>query len=271
MMGKYAAGVKYVQYEGNDPAILDLAIKTGRIVSVTYGYSERYGGRVAHMTNLVHIDDKNACVLDNNFIGENQLEWMSRAEFLRRWKLGGNGWAVIILNPPPPPIPINNREVMIKTYKTSEEKRRKEKEYRLRLIAAGKCRDSCGNQLSPGSTRCSACLERVKATATRRKQKKKFMVMKYYGDCRCYCCGESRMPFLTIDHIHNDGARHRREIDANGSKATGDKFYTWLIINGYPYGFRVLCWNCNSGRHCNGGTCPHEEYRQQEQQYQSAA
>lgn len=114
MMKKYAPGVKYVQYEGNDPAILDLAMKTGRMVSVTYGYSERYGGRVAHMVNLVHLDDKWGCVLDNNFIGADRLEWMSRAEFLRRWKLGGGGWAVVLLNPPPPPVPIHTtRPVML--------------------------------------------------------------------------------------------------------------------------------------------------------------
>lgn len=107
MMKKYAPTAKYVQYSGNDPAILDLALKTGRIPSVTYGYSERYGGRVAHMVNLVHMDDKLACVLDNNFIGAERLEWMSRGEFLRRWKLGGGGWTVILLNPPPPPIPVN--------------------------------------------------------------------------------------------------------------------------------------------------------------------
>ena len=107
MMRKYAPSTTYVQYSGDNPAILDLAIKTGRMPSVTYGYSERYGGRVAHMVNLVHIDERIACVLDNNFIGAERLEWMSRGEFLRRWKLGGGGWTVILLNPPPPPIPVN--------------------------------------------------------------------------------------------------------------------------------------------------------------------
>lgn len=107
MMAKYAPGVKFVQYSGSSPAILDLAMKTGRMVSVTYGYSERYGTRVAHMVNLVHLDDKWAVVLDNNFPGANSLEWMPRAEFLRRWQMMGGGWAVALLNPGPPPIPIN--------------------------------------------------------------------------------------------------------------------------------------------------------------------
>lgn len=107
MMKKYAPTAKYVQYSGNDPAILDLAMKTGRMPSVTYGFSERYGGRVYHMVNLVHMDGNVACVLDNNFIGADKLEWMSRGEFLRRWKLGGGGWTVILLSAPPPPVPVN--------------------------------------------------------------------------------------------------------------------------------------------------------------------
>jgi len=107
MMQKYVPSARYVQYSGSDPAILDLAIRTGRMPSVTYGYSERYGGRVAHMVNLVHLDDRVACILDNNFIGADKLEWMSRNEFLRRWKLGGGGWAIVVLNPSPPPVPVN--------------------------------------------------------------------------------------------------------------------------------------------------------------------
>ena len=107
MMAKYAPSVKYIQYSGNDPAILDLCMKTGRMPATTYGYSERYGGRISHMVNLVHLDDKIACVLDNNFIGADRLEWMSRGEFLRRWTLGGGGWTVILLSAPPPPVPVN--------------------------------------------------------------------------------------------------------------------------------------------------------------------
>lgn len=96
----------FIQYEGRDPAILDLALRTGRMPGVTYGYGERYGQRIAHMVNLAYFDDKYACVLDNNFPGAKNLEWMSRAEFVRRWTMqGGSGWAVVFLDPPPPPVP----------------------------------------------------------------------------------------------------------------------------------------------------------------------
>jgi hypothetical protein len=111
MLKKYAPKAIYIQYTGKDTSLLKLAIKTSRMVGVTYGYSPRYGGPIAHMVNLVHLSDQWACVLDNNFPGENYYEWMSPDEFDRRWVAGSpdkSGWAVILLNPPPPPSPHNN-------------------------------------------------------------------------------------------------------------------------------------------------------------------
>jgi len=79
-------------------------------------------------------------------------------------------------------------------------------------------------------------------------------VLAAYGG-KCYCCGETEINFLTLDHPKNDGATHRI---ANG----GNPFYKWLQRNGYPKGVvRVACWNCNCGRHVNGGICPHKTKR----------
>lgn len=36
-------------------------------------------------------------------------------------------------------------------------------------------------------------------------------------------------------------------------------FLQWLKDNKYPKGFQVLCTNCNTGRHRNGGICPHKD------------
>jgi hypothetical protein len=103
MIAKYGKGTPYIQYEGHDPAILRLALKTGRMPSVTYdGHDPHYSGSIAHMVNLIYLDDKEACILDNNFIDE--LVWMSAKEFSERWT-GDGGWAVILLAPPPPPPP----------------------------------------------------------------------------------------------------------------------------------------------------------------------
>ena len=76
-----------------------------------------------------------------------------------------------------------------------------------------------------------------------------------YGGYRCACCGIDEPLFLTLDHMNNDGVRHRRRIGKGGT------FYTWLRKRGYPPGFQVLCSNCNHGRFRNGGVCPHK-YRQ---------
>ena len=74
-----------------------------------------------------------------------------------------------------------------------------------------------------------------------------------YGGFKCACCGETEELFLTIDHMDNDGNKHRKEI---GSGA--QRLYAWLRNNGYPDGFQVLCMNCNMGKHRNGGICPHQ-------------
>lgn len=100
------------------------------------------------------------------------------------------------------------------------------------------------------------------------RQKLKLQVMEHYGNGKvaCACCGESMIEFLTLDHIDNDGAEHRRnEVkgalkDGRGSRAGGWKFYHWLKKNDYPaeYRLQILCWNCN----CAKGfykVCPHVE------------
>lgn len=65
----------------------------------------------------------------------------------------------------------------------------------------------------------------------------------------CACCGVQHREFLAIDHIGGGGAAHRRSGVTN--------IYTWLKVNGYPDGFRVLCHNCNFAIRY-GDPCPHE-------------
>lgn len=75
----------------------------------------------------------------------------------------------------------------------------------------------------------------------------------HYGN-KCTCCGEGRRDFLTIDHINNDGAAHRKEIGITA----GVKFYKWMRRNNWPIGFRILCRNCNWSAHLHNGTCTHK-------------
>lgn len=75
--------------------------------------------------------------------------------------------------------------------------------------------------------------------------------------CSCPGCDESRIEFLTIDHINGGGCEHRRSI-FNGAEGSSHQLFRWLRRNSYPPGFRVLCFNCNVTR--IAGKCPvHEE------------
>jgi hypothetical protein len=76
-----------------------------------------------------------------------------------------------------------------------------------------------------------------------------------YGGYTCKCCGETEQMFLTIDHINNDGTSHRKKYNLTA----GNQLYVWLRTNKYPPGFQVLCFNCNHGKHLNGGVCPPSE------------
>jgi hypothetical protein len=104
MIPKYGQGVDYLQYEGRDMTVLAVALRSGRLPSVTYsGRDPHYRGSIAHMVNLVHLDAEWACILDNNFIGANDLVWMTPTEFFDRWSGKGSGWAVVLLKAPPQP------------------------------------------------------------------------------------------------------------------------------------------------------------------------
>lgn len=84
---------------------------------------------------------------------------------------------------------------------------------------------------------------------------KKLLVLKYYGgeSPKCECCGELRTLFLAIDHIKGNGNAHRRETGLSG----GHHFYSWLINQNFPAGFRILCHNCNMAIGI-WGQCPHK-------------
>lgn len=79
-------------------------------------------------------------------------------------------------------------------------------------------------------------------------------VYEAYGGYKCNCCGVTERAFLSIDHVNNDGAAHRR---AHGH-ITGEQMHRWLIRNNFPDGFQVLCMNCQWGKRNNNGVCPHQ-------------
>lgn len=101
----------------------------------------------------------------------------------------------------------------------------------------------------------------IRGTSTNRKTlvsrerrwARKIAVLKHYSKSEipvCACCGELEVAFLALDHTKGNGAAHRKELK-------GKSPYSWVVDEGFPEGFRILCHNCNMA---NGmyGFCPHQ-------------
>lgn len=91
----------------------------------------------------------------------------------------------------------------------------------------------------------------IRSNQKERRWKYKMTCLEHYGGNppRCACCQEMNLEFLTIDHINNNGAEHRKTM-------RGQNFYSWVIKNNFPDDLRVLCMNCNWARG-KFGYCPH--------------
>jgi hypothetical protein len=106
------------------------------------------------------------------------------------------------------------------------------------------------------STRCIDCTRA--SNRARARERKRLVVQHYSGGVGCCaCCGVADLAFLSIDHLDGGGTQHRASIKAT-ENATD--FYRWLIKQGYPPGYRVLCYNCNMAIGFYG-ECPHERER----------
>jgi len=90
-----------------------------------------------------------------------------------------------------------------------------------------------------------------------RRSIRRHIIISHYskGTMKCMCpdCNEDHYDFLTIDHVNNDGAKHREEIGVGGSN-----LYGWLIVNDFPEGFQVLCMNCNFSKGKHGYCSKHQ-------------
>lgn len=128
--------------------------------------------------------------------------------------------------------------------------RQRKRRTNARRCSAGVCRDCRQererewNKNNPG-----------RHAAFSRKQRRKLWQEAFlvYGSS-CSCCGETEPIFLTLDHVANDGAAVRKRIGPQVNQILTD-----LKQRGWPPEVRIMCFNCNSGRHRNGGECPHVE------------
>jgi hypothetical protein len=121
------------------------------------------------------------------------------------------------------------------------------------LMETGRCVD-CREPLDCKSkSRCKTCLSLQRDARTKTNRLRRFRILQAYGG-KCVCCGETIPQFLNIDHINNDGAKHRREIGGSSG------LQIWIEKNNYPKDFQILCYNCNVGKYLNGGVCPHKGF-----------
>ena len=138
---------------------------------------------------------------------------------------------------------------------TCQQKRTaRQKRDRARLTQAGKCINCYVNNAVDSIKYCKACQNRQKIRRIRRHNYLKSLVFNHYGGYKCTCCGITDPLFLCIDHMNNDGNTHRRQYKLNNSTA----LYRWIVINHFPEGFQVLCYNCNMAKRLNNGICIHQ-------------
>lgn len=129
---------------------------------------------------------------------------------------------------------------------------------RNKHVKNGKCW-ICGkpNTDNPTQRACTRCQAKERASNKRSRIRAFETILSHYGSI-CKCCGETGSLFLTVDHINNDGAKQRGRNTKEASM-----FYLSLakkIREGQaPTDLQILCYNCNCGRHRNGGICPHKE------------
>ena len=113
---------------------------------------------------------------------------------------------------------------------------------RIKLHKNGLCR-ICGKQPTQNFW-CNDCaLKRSNIIITLKKK-----VVDHYGG-KCVQCGMAKLQCLELDHINNDGAKHRKSIGLNNTRG-GSSFYRWIIKNNYPDLLQVLCANCHAIKHC---------------------
>lgn len=73
--------------------------------------------------------------------------------------------------------------------------------------------------------------------------------LKMYGG-KCMCCHIDEEMFLTLDHIHDDGSKHRKQRGGFGVYQDATSFHN-------PERFQILCRNCNFAKY-QQGICPHQ-------------
>ncbi len=115
---------------------------------------------------------------------------------------------------------------------------------RLRLL--GLC--LCGKKPLPYLKWCGSCRDYATKIGRAKNNRERQRAIDAYGG-RCTCCGESEPRFLQLDHVNDDGYKHRKEMKTNS-------LARWAIKNNFPPSLQLLCANCNHAKRF--GLCPHQ-------------
>ena len=83
---------------------------------------------------------------------------------------------------------------------------------RVKMRKEGLC-IICGRNTFSAQVTCRKCIDQ----RTDRQQRFRGAALDHYGRT-CACCGEANDRFLCFDHIHNDGAGHRKTYKGNLSE-----------------------------------------------------
>lgn len=111
----------------------------------------------------------------------------------------------------------------------------------------------CGKTSNTKKLRCETCSDKANETQRKHQKLSKTTVMTHYGkNEKLQCCWDecqvTDIDMLTLDHVENNGAKHRREYTRSG-RGGGAMLYNKLIRDGFPEGYQTLCANHNLKKH----------------------
>jgi hypothetical protein len=126
---------------------------------------------------------------------------------------------------------------------------------RSKKLSSGIC-PVCNGKLEKNKRMCKQCATEQNLRNKEHRDRLKKIVFEHYGNkCNCVTCDIVEQKFLSIDHIDNNGSKHK---DKKGRRLSGEKLYRWIIKNNFPTNLQLLCMNCNFAKG-HFGQCPHLE------------
>lgn len=134
----------------------------------------------------------------------------------------------------------------------SEKKRQADRDYYRRNAASVRERTSAYNARQSAAWKAERRRVQVengnkRQASTRYNEKLRMDVIRGYGGA-CACCGNDYVPHLTLDHVEGGG---RTDRVSRGGRAA----YAEARRDGFPPKYQLLCFNCNSAKHTQGGRC----------------